>query len=124
MEPRCLMTACFILAFGLVTASFFLAARGRFKTGLTAITLALVAATGTIFVDAADDTPTWRDRIEAKYGVEVGKVHENALDQPGAWQIDGEWRSCYSPDFDFTAEDLTLLCQPVAPETEYPELAR
>lgn len=88
---------------------------------VVAFLLAIACAVSAGVLELIDDTPTWDERIEAKYDIEIGSYPVGNKDEPGNWKIDGEWLNCYSPDI-YEDDDETLLCQPVTPEVEFVEV--
>lgn len=124
METRDFIVAYPIVAIALAFGGLFLAMNGRTRTGAAAIILAVVAMVAGAYLISTDDTPTWDERMGVKYDVNIDDYPARDKDRPGAWKIDGEWRTCYSPDFYDVEDDETLLCQPVTPEMEFEELAK
>lgn len=125
MDPHLFGPCLLFFAVILAVLCLILAGHGHFRTAVAGIVLAVVSAGVGTYLILTDDTPTWDERLESKYAIEIGAVHDDRLDEPGAWEIDGQWRTCYSPDIDVRlgADEVgTLLCQPVIPEAGFVEV--
>lgn len=125
MEPLHLAVTLPLLALATSLLCLVLVEKGRIRTAAAGFVLACVLVGVGYYVLATDDTPRWGERLESKYGVEISETPGADSAKPGAWEIGGEWRTCYVEDFKMnrSAEDPgTLLCQPVTLDAGFVEV--